>query len=115
MDMEVASTFLVLMLLCRALETESSTIKSKVLILGGGAAGLGFANKLHEKGESDFLILEAQRVLGGRIKDTKFGTLTIQEGANWIHGIGEDNSLYVLKRKYGLNATADDYSDFIVR
>jgi len=106
---------LVLSLMLQILETKCSTVKTKVLILGGGAAGVGFASKLQEKGHTDFLILEAQSYIGGRIKDIKFGSLTIQEGANWIHGIGKDNSMYQLKQKYGLNATTDNYTDFVVR
>ena len=113
--MEIARKALVLIVIFHSVEIEASTIKSKVLILGGGAAGVGFANKLHEKSENDFLILEAQSYIGGRIKDTKFGSLTIQEGANWIHDIGKYNSMYILKQKYGLKTTADDYSDFVVR
>ena len=113
--MEVARKPLVLILLLQILETKCSTIKTKVLILGGGAAGVGFASKLQEKGHTDFLILEAQGYIGGRIRDTKFGSLTIQEGTNWIHGIGKDNSMYQLKQKYGLKATKDNYSDFVVR
>ena len=106
---------LVLILMLQILEAKCSTIKTKVLILGGGAAGVGFASKLQEKGHTDFLVLEAQSYIGGRIKDIKFGSLTIQEGANWIHGIGKDNSMYQLKQKYGLNATTDNYTDFVVR
>ena len=113
--MDGGNKALVLIVLLQLLETKCSTIKTKVLILGGGAAGVGFARKLQEKGHTDFLMLEAQSYIGGRIKDTKFGTLTIQEGANWIHGIGKDNSMYQLKQKHGLNATTDDYADFVVR
>ena len=113
--MRGARKTLVLIVLLQILETKCSTIKTKVLILGGGAAGVGFASKLQEKGHTDFLILEAQSYIGGRVKDIKFGSLTIQEGANWIHNIGKDNPMYQLKQKYGLNATKDDYTDFVVR
>ena len=113
--MELQCKVSLLIILFHSVEIEASTIKSKVLILGGGPAGVGFASKLHEKNENDFLILEAQSYIGGRIKDRKFGSLTIQEGANWIHAIGNDNSMYTLKQKYGLNATADNYTDFVVR
>lgn len=37
----------------------------KYLILGGGPAGLTFANKLKEKGENDFLLLEKENEAGG--------------------------------------------------
>lgn len=37
----------------------------KYLILGGGPAGLAFANRLLDKGESSFLILEKEKSAGG--------------------------------------------------
>lgn len=37
----------------------------KYLILGGGPAGLTFANRLKEKGENDFLLLEKEHEAGG--------------------------------------------------
>ena len=93
----------------------SATIKTKILVLGAGSAGVGFANTLLENGERDFLVLDAQNYVGGRIRNAKLGSLTIQAGAGWIHDIGPKNPYYVMKTKMGLQATADDYSDFIVR
>lgn len=40
-------------------------MKTKYLILGAGPAGLAFANKLAEKGETSFLLLEKENVAGG--------------------------------------------------
>ncbi|MCR4750375.1 MAG: NAD(P)-binding protein [Lachnospiraceae bacterium] len=37
----------------------------KFLIIGGGPAGLTFANMLKQKGESDFLLIEKENVAGG--------------------------------------------------
>ena len=93
----------------------AATIKTKVLVLGAGAAGVGFANRLLEKGQTDFMVLEAKNVIGGRLRDTKFGNLTIQEGAGWIHGAGSGNPFSVLKAKTGLKTVPDNYNDFIVR
>ena len=42
----------------------------KYLILGAGPAGLTFANKLLEKGEKDFLVLEEQETAGGLCQST---------------------------------------------
>lgn len=39
--------------------------KCKYLILGAGPAGLSFANRLLEQGESDFLVLEKEKEAGG--------------------------------------------------
>lgn len=112
---ENTAAILAISFLVQLVGIASTTVKSKVLILGGGPAGLGFANRLHEQGENDFLVLEAHSFLGGRVKDIKFGNMTIQEGANWIHDIGDANSIYKLKQKYGLATTPDNYTDFIVR
>lgn len=37
----------------------------KYLILGGGPAGLTFANRLKQKGETSFLVLEHEEIAGG--------------------------------------------------
>lgn len=42
----------------------------KYLILGAGPAGLTFANKLKEKGENDFLVLEKENEAGGLCRST---------------------------------------------
>ncbi len=108
---------LILISVCIVLSNKSSAKvrNTKVLVLGAGAAGVGFANTLLENGMKDFLVLEAQNYVGGRVRHRKFGSITIQEGAGWIHGIGADNPFSVLKNKMGLKATADDYNDFVVR
>ena len=43
----------------------------KYLILGGGPAGLSFANRLLQKGETDFLVLEKEAEAGGLCKSTE--------------------------------------------
>ena len=40
-------------------------MKMKFLILGAGPAGLTFANRLKQKGETDFLVLEKEERAGG--------------------------------------------------
>ena len=42
----------------------------KYLILGAGPAGLTFANKLLERGENDFLVLEEKTEAGGLCRST---------------------------------------------
>ncbi|KAG6909773.1 hypothetical protein DXG01_015489 [Tephrocybe rancida] len=81
---------------------------NKVLILGGGVAGIIAARTLHEQGIDDFLILEARAELGGRLQSTSFGTgnTTVELGANWIQGTqtgdGPINPILTLARKHGL-------------
>ena len=64
--------------------------KPKVLILGGGFAGLAAGLRLYDRG-IDFQILEAGSVVGGRVKSHVIDPaekLVIELGAEWI---GEDH------------------------
>lgn len=47
----------------------------KILIIGAGMAGLSAANHLVKNAEPDFLILEAQDRVGGRIYSKTIGTI----------------------------------------
>ena len=58
---------------------------TKVVIIGGGAAGIGAAEFLHNQG-IDFLLIEARPRLGGRISMANIGGYGVELGANWIHG-----------------------------
>ena len=90
--------------------------KHKVLILGAGSAGITAAKTLYDKGIKDFLVLEAQDYIGGRMKQVPFAGMKIEEGANWIHYIDEDdNPLTPLKKKYNMQGHLSNYSDFCMR
>ena len=93
-------------------------IKTKVAILGGGMADVTAARTLSENGISDFLIIEAESVLGGRMKETKFGGYTIELGATWIEGIRnnetqEENPIWTLAQKHKLTTINSDYDDLL--
>ncbi len=91
--------------------------RPKVIIVGGGAAGIGAARTLYQAG-LDPIVLEAQDRIGGRmrayqmrpnlIKDEmnncfKDSVITIQLGANWIHGLNEEiNPMYKFAQNLGL-------------
>lgn len=47
--------------------------ETKVVIVGAGAAGIAAASKLLQRGVSDFVILEANNRIGGRICTKDFG------------------------------------------
>lgn len=72
--------------------------KVKFIIIGGGLSGLTTANVLLEKGEEDFIILEARNRAGGRIF-TKEG---IDLGATWF----QEQHIYTheLLKKYNLDS-----------
>lgn len=52
----------------------------KYLILGAGPAGLAFANKLKEAGETDFLILEREKEAGGLCRSVKVNDFPLDIG-----------------------------------
>lgn len=67
----------------------------KIIIIGAGLAGIACATKLLENGIKDFVILEAENRIGGRIFSVGFGSADqkIELGAQWIHG-EENNQFY---------------------
>ena len=85
----------------------------KVLILGGGVAGIIAARTLYENGIDDFVIIEARDELGGRLKSTNFAGLTVELGANWVQGTqtgnGPANPIYSLVQKHKVNTQFNDY------
>ena len=105
--------------LARGVTSASGTLLAQqvqVLILGGGVAGTIAARTLAAQGITDFLIVEARDELGGRMQSTTFGSpnrqLTIELGANWIHGTQEDggpaNPIFELARKHNLDVVNSD-------
>ena len=90
--------------------------KKKVLILGAGVAGITAAKTLYDQGITDFLALEAQDYIGGRIKQVPFAGMKIEEGANWIHFLEDkDNPLLLLQQKYNLKGRMSNFSDVCMR
>ncbi|KAJ3220779.1 hypothetical protein HK099_004022 [Clydaea vesicula] len=89
-----------------------STIETKVLILGCGVSGISSAKVLAEsKGIHDFLILESASHCGGRLKNKNWPENTsnfVEEGANWVHGIGLNNPIFKLSEKYNLTRIEDN-------
>ena len=87
----------------------------KVIILGGGMAGIAATEYLYGHGIKDILVLEGKDYIGGRIKDAKFSGNLVPLGAGWIHHTGNDNPIWLLSKKHGLKVHHDNYTDFIVR
>ncbi|XP_022919456.2 spermine oxidase [Onthophagus taurus] len=81
--------------------SESEDDKCKVLIIGGGMAGLSAAYHLTKNGFTDYKVLEARKRLGGRIIQIKIGSEGVELGANWIHGV-LGNPVYELAMQNGL-------------
>lgn len=99
-------------------ETASGCKKTKVAIIGGGVAGITAAQALANQSISDFLIVEYQGDIGGRMHNTKFGAdangkpYTVELGANWISGLGGDgapeNPVYTFSKQVNLSAPNSD-------
>ncbi|KAI1306568.1 amine oxidase [Xylaria venustula] len=97
--------------------------KTKVAILGAGVAGITAAQALVNASVTDFLIVERNDYIGGRVKHTEFGKkpdgtpYVVELGANWVQGLGSpggpENPIWTLAKKYGLNNTYSNYSDIL--
>jgi len=86
----------------------------KVLILGGGVAGVIAARTLHQNGIDDFLLVEARHELGGRMMSYTFANKTIEQGANWIQGTqiedGPANPIFELAKKHNVKTQFNNLS-----
>ncbi|KAF8325846.1 amine oxidase [Cantharellus anzutake] len=86
-----------------------------VIILGGGITGIIAARELHRGSISDFLIVDAQDSLGGRLRNVQVGGYTVEVGPNWIEGVhsdrGRTNPIYELAQKHGLRMVYNNWTD----
>lgn len=57
----------------------------RIIVVGAGIAGLAAAKYLKDKGLG-VTVVEAQNVLGGRIRTNRSLNVPFDEGASWIHG-----------------------------
>ena len=86
--MQAFPVFFVLLCFSVAAYCQNCSRDAAVLILGGGMAGVSAANRLNELGIADFILLEAQDRLGGRIRTEEIVPgVSLSVGANWIHGV----------------------------
>ncbi|XP_018364708.1 PREDICTED: uncharacterized protein LOC108762270 isoform X3 [Trachymyrmex cornetzi] len=60
--------------------------KTKVVIVGAGIAGLAAAKTLEDAGFMDYLLLEAQDIVGGRIHSIPWDNGWVDCGAQFLHG-----------------------------
>ena len=64
---------------------DEEVVEAEVLVLGAGMAGITVAARLKEAGVEGVVVVEGSDRIGGRVKDTQFGGITIELGANWVH------------------------------
>lgn len=103
-------------------EPPAADENATVLILGAGLAGVTAAAKLHEAGV-DFLLIEGQAQIGGRVRGAEFAGKKIELGANWVHAAGKrngscdanfNNPIWDLVLKTGLTYDKSNYDDSVV-
>lgn len=92
-------------------------------ILGAGIAGITAAQTISGAGVDDFLILEHNNFIGGRVHHTTFGAkpdgspYTVELGANWIEGVGGtgpvQNPILVATDKAEIKSVFSNYSAII--
>lgn len=69
-------------------------------------AGVTAATRLRDLGYKNIVILEASDRVGGRMKDVKLGNVTVEQGANYIQGLGK-NPIYRKAKEYNLKFVKD--------
>ncbi|XP_074658297.1 uncharacterized protein LOC141911215 [Tubulanus polymorphus] len=88
--------------------------RAQVLILGAGAAGISAAKYLHDHGVKDFVIIDAENRIGGRVKASEFGGKIVELGANWVQGT-DGNPLWDLAKKYKMAGVVSNYDSYVTR
>ncbi|KAF2639236.1 amine oxidase [Massarina eburnea CBS 473.64] len=102
--------------------------KTKVAVLGAGMAGITAAKRLSDTGIHDFVIVENNDRIGGRVWAHEFGkdntsssrdTYTVELGANWIHGDRNNDScvsnpIWEMAEDSSLRTHLSDYSNTTV-
>jgi len=70
------------------MHSEEVTLDAEVLILGAGMSGITTAHTLSQNNITNFIILEAEGRIGGRVKSEvlEHTGVRIELGANWIRG-----------------------------
>ncbi|XP_033118069.1 polyamine oxidase 7-like [Anneissia japonica] len=85
---------------------------AKVLILGAGAAGLTAAEVFHNQGMDDFIIIEGDDHIGGRVTDVPFAGAIVELGANWAQP--GDTSIVTEVLDLGIKHHVSDFDSLLV-
>ncbi|KAH7110314.1 polyamine oxidase-like protein, partial [Dendryphion nanum] len=98
----------------------STCRRTTVAILGGGVAGITAAQALSNQSINDFLIVEYNGEIGGRLSHTTFGKdadgspYTVELGANWVQGLetegGPENPIWTFAKEYDVKNEYSNYS-----
>lgn len=77
--------------------------------------GIMSVKVLADNGTKDFLILEALDRIDGRLMKHEFAGLTVESGAGWVAGVGDNNMnpIWEPAKKHSLRTCYSDYSNAI--
>ncbi|ORY68510.1 putative flavin-containing polyamine oxidase [Pseudomassariella vexata] len=97
--------------------------KTSVAILGAGVAGITAAQALANASIEDFVIIERNDYIGGRMLHTTFGKkpdgspYTVELGANWVQGLGSEggpeNPIWTFAKKHQVENAYSNYSSIL--
>jgi monoamine oxidase len=73
-----------------------------IAVIGAGAAGIGAARRLTERGSISVLVLEARKRVGGRVHTIAPGGFPLDRGAEWLHS-ADRNPLSPLAQTLGFS------------
>lgn len=81
-------------------------LETTVAVLGAGWAGVSASYELAQQGAT-FLLVEGGSHIGGRSRKAEFGGYIVEDGSNWIQGVGNSkkghaNPIWELAERYGL-------------
>lgn len=65
---------------------KSDEDEPRIVIIGGGLAGITALTELLDNGYKNVILLEAQNRIGGRVETVPFGANVVDLGAQWVHG-----------------------------
>lgn len=103
----------------------STCRQTEVAILGAGVAGITAAQALSNASFSDFIIIERNDYIGGRMAHTTFGDkgdgtpYVVELGANWIQGLGAsdpdapENPVWTFSKKWNVSNIYSDYDSIL--
>ncbi|KAH9769247.1 polyamine oxidase 1 [Citrus sinensis] len=83
-----------------------------VIIIGAGMSGIMAAKTLEEAGYKDYIILEADSRIGGRVHKGQVDGNTVEMGANWLFSGGPKSSpAHEIAKKIKLRTLYSDYGN----
>jgi monoamine oxidase len=88
-------------------------MKHSVIVIGAGAAGIGAARMLQDRGQ-EVIIIEARDRIGGRVYTShQWEGCPVDMGASWIHG-KKKNPLSRLAKNDAIKRSPTDYNNNIL-